>query len=71
MPDTSDSRNGLKNCARYIAADIIGITVVAAALPSLAEAVEIMYGMPTPFEKPMSAEPAIVPTQPPTKASRQ
>ncbi len=43
--------NGLKNCDRYSDAEMSGMTVVAAALPSFAEADEMINGTPTPLAK--------------------
>ncbi len=66
-----DISTGDKNWARYNAAEISGITVVAAARPKRMEASEIMNGIPTPLAKPMQADPTKVPIQPPTRANKR
>ena len=49
---------GEVNCPRYRAAEIRGMTVVAAFLPPLMEAMVFRYGIPIPLASPTSAEPA-------------
>ena len=46
--------------------DSIGITVTAADLPALWEAVEMIKGIPRPLAKPTRTEPVMVPTHPPS-----
>ena len=68
---TRDIQTGDKNCARYSAAEISGMTVVAAALPTRIDASEIIKGIPIPLAKPIQAEPNRVPLQPPRSASKR
>ena len=58
-------RNGQRNCARYSAAEMSGITVVAAVLPFFIETADMMKGIPVPLARPIRKEPAIAPVNPP------
>ena len=45
------------NCPRYRAAEISGITVVAAFFPPLIDAMVLRYGTARPFASPITADP--------------